>query len=74
MASNFVHVIALLSNYSQLPSLFTRYSHFSLHNPSTVMMTVGLCYDVIVNNCTYEISGSHGGKYKDDCLLGCYAM
>jgi hypothetical protein len=21
-----------------------------------------------------EISGSHGGKYEDDCLLGCCAM
>jgi hypothetical protein len=21
-----------------------------------------------------EISGSHGGEYEDDCLLGCYAV
>jgi hypothetical protein len=21
-----------------------------------------------------EISGSHGGEYEDDCLLGCHAM
>jgi hypothetical protein len=21
-----------------------------------------------------EISGSHGGEYKDGCILGCYAM
>jgi hypothetical protein len=21
-----------------------------------------------------EISGSHGGEYEDDCLLGCFAV
>jgi hypothetical protein len=23
---------------------------------------------------TREISGSHGGKYEDSCLLGCWAV
>jgi hypothetical protein len=31
-------------------------------------------YDDIRNVRYSEISGSHGGEYEDDCLLGCCAV
>jgi hypothetical protein len=62
----------LIENHFIGISILKRVAHF--HSKPYLCEILKHVYSNLTIICNGEISGSHGGKYEDDCLLGCCAM
>jgi hypothetical protein len=58
------------TQYEEFPKWLSDYSLFKDSAPWNETEVVMMCGIVPV---LFEISGSHGGDYEDDCLLDCCA-